>query len=186
MRGSYRGRKALGGLFLFALVVGAESFAAPRGHGVACEKASAGRAKAMCFRAKNGNEEEESFKEPMATSPLNYGKYDGEFTCAYCGEVLFDSNAKYDSGSGWPSFWRSAGEGSMEYKLEFDNRLECRCKKCSSHLGHVFLDGPTPGQVDQDVLNTSPESDPRSTSGKYLPRFCVNGAALQFKSRDSD
>lgn len=69
--------------------------------------------------------------EPMGTSPLNYGKYDGVFTCAYCGEKLFDSSAKYDSGSGWPSFWRSAEEDSLDYKMEFGGRLECRCKKCS-------------------------------------------------------
>lgn len=66
-----------------------------------------------------------------ATSPLNYGKYDGKFSCAYCGKVLFDSNAKYDSGSGWPSFWRSDDEGSIKYRLELDNRLECRCGRCS-------------------------------------------------------
>jgi len=69
--------------------------------------------------------------EPTMTSPFNYGKYDGEFTCAYCGHVLFDSSSKYDSGSGWPSFWRTAQEGSLKYKRELDGRLECQCSKCS-------------------------------------------------------
>jgi len=69
--------------------------------------------------------------EPVATSPFNYGKYDGTFECAYCGHPLFDSDAKYDSGSGWPSFWRSKVDGSIDYKMEFDGRLECRCARCS-------------------------------------------------------
>lgn len=74
--------------------------------------------------------------EPAMTSPLNYGKYDGEFVCAYCGASLFDANAKYESG--WPSFWRTQHENAVSYKLEWDNRLECRCQRCSSHLGHVL------------------------------------------------
>ena len=105
-----------------------------------------------------------------ATSPFNYGKYNGEFTCAYCGNVLFDSNSKYDSGSGWPSFWRSADSASIDYLMELDGRLECRCQKCKSHLGHVFLDGPGPASVDQSVLEASPASDPRGKTGRYLVR----------------
>lgn len=122
--------------------------------------------------------------EPAATSPFNYGKYDGQFTCAYCGNLLFDSNAKYDSGSGWPSFWRTAEGTSLDYKMEFDGRLECRCSQCKSHLGHVFLDGPTPSSVDQPLLEASPESDPRGKTGRYLPRFCINGAAMNFQKRE--
>lgn len=119
-----------------------------------------------------------------ATSPFNYGKYDGEFTCAYCGNLLFDSNAKYESGSGWPSFWRTAaGSSSVQYKRELDGRLECQCAKCSSHLGHVFLDGPTPSSVDPGLLAASPESDPRGQTNRYLPRFCMNGAAMKFRDR---
>ena len=120
---------------------------------------------------------------PM-TSPFNYGKYDGQFTCAYCGNLLFDSNSKYESGSGWPSFWRSADSTSIDYKMELDGRLECRCQKCKSHLGHVFLDGPNPSSVDETLLNESPESDPRSKTGRYLPRFCMNGAAMKFRDRN--
>lgn len=69
--------------------------------------------------------------EPRATSSFNYGKYDGKFTCGYCDETLFDSNSKYDSGSGWPSFWRTDTEGAVQYKMEMDGRLECQCGRCS-------------------------------------------------------
>jgi peptide-methionine (R)-S-oxide reductase len=122
--------------------------------------------------------------EPAMTSALNYGKFDGKFTCAYCGHELFDSAAKYDSRSGWPSFWRTSNEDSVSYKPEMDGRLECRCKKCSSHLGHVFLDGPRPSSVEQDLLATSPTSDPRGKKSEYLPRFCVNGSALRYNPQD--
>ena len=121
--------------------------------------------------------------EPAATSPLNYGKYDGKFSCAYCGQVLFDSTAKYDSGSGWPSFWRTDDDKAVKYKLEFDGRLECQCGRCSSHLGHVFLDGPRPENVPQELLQASPPSDPRGRTNAYLPRFCVNGASLRYTER---
>jgi peptide-methionine (R)-S-oxide reductase len=125
------------------------------------------------------------FTEPAWTSPLNYGKKDGTFRCAYCGLKLFDSNAKYDSGSGWPSFWRSIEEGCISYKKEFDGRLECRCGRCKSHLGHVFLDGPLPGQISGELLEGSPESDPRSGRvNGCLPRFCINGASMRFDKRD--
>jgi len=123
------------------------------------------------------------FTEWPATSRFNHGKYNGEFTCAYCGNLLFDSNAKYDSRSGWPSFWRSATDTSMAYKMELGGRLECRCQKCESHLGHVFLDGPTPSSVESPLLAESPASDPRSKNNRYLPRFCINGAAIKFRDR---
>ena len=72
--------------------------------------------------------------EPRAISPFNYGKYDGLFTCAYCGNILFDSNAKFSSGSGWPSFWRTHSEDSVKYKRELDGRLECQCARCSRYV----------------------------------------------------
>lgn len=122
------------------------------------------------------------FTEPAWTSPLNYGEKNGKFTCAYCGNDLFDSAAKYDSGSGWPSFWRSIDEGAISYKMEFDGRLECKCGKCDSHLGHVFLDGPKQSEVAEDILEASPSSDPRGRNPNgRLPRFCVNGACLNLE-----
>eukprot|EP00536_Pseudo-nitzschia_multiseries_P008153 jgi/Psemu1/305529/fgenesh1_kg.203_\ len=121
------------------------------------------------------------FTEPRWSSPLNYGKKDGVFSCAYCGLELFDSNGKYDSGSGWPSFWRSIEDGHVSYKKEWDGRLECTCGRCNSHLGHVFLDGPLPDKVPKTLFETAPPSDPRGRrENGYLPRFCVNGASLTF------
>jgi peptide-methionine (R)-S-oxide reductase len=118
--------------------------------------------------------------EPAYTSPLNYQKKQGTFKCAYCGQQLFDSNAKYNSGSGWPSFWRTLADERVALKREFDGRVECSCQRCGSHLGHVFMDGPTPGEVSQEVLESAPSTDPRTTSGSRLPRYCINGAALMF------
>jgi peptide-methionine (R)-S-oxide reductase len=124
--------------------------------------------------------------EPAWTSPLNYEKKDGIFKCAYCGKELFNSTMKYDSGSGWPSFWRTIDEGSVRYRRELDGRLECLCGRCNSHLGHAFLDGPRKGQVPEDLATTIPPSDPSSTRDpRQLPRFCMNGAALQL-AKDSD
>jgi peptide-methionine (R)-S-oxide reductase len=124
------------------------------------------------------------FTELAWTSPLNYGKKDGKFSCAYCGHELVDSDSKYDSGSGWPSFWRSIDDGAMSYKMENNGSLECRCGKCTSHLGHVFLDGPRPSDVPQDLLSSSPPSDPRSKrDNARLPRYCLNGAALRLNER---
>lgn len=127
------------------------------------------------------------FTEPAWTSPLNYEKRDGVYNCAYCGLELFDTSGNYDSGSGWPSFWRSSKEGSIKYKMEWDGRLECQCSKCSGHLGHVFLDGPLPKKVPAFLLESSPPSDPRGrrTDGN-LPRFCVNGASLLFEKRGEE
>ena len=124
------------------------------------------------------------FTEPMYTSPLNSEKRDGSYSCAFCGNILFDSSSKYDSRSGWPSFWRSEREGAIIYKREFDGRLECQCGKCQSHLGHVFPDGPKPSDLyDKESLVTSmPESDPKAV--QRLPRFCVNGASLRFQARE--
>lgn len=120
--------------------------------------------------------------EPAWTSPLNYQKKEGTFNCAYCGQELFDASSKYDSGSGWPSFWRTVDEGAVSYKMEFDGRLECRCGRCSSHLGHVFLDGPRPSDVPEELFISSPASDPRSKrEDGRLPRFCINGASLRVK-----
>ena len=194
-------RRALLGVLLAIGLTGTESFG--RRNKVVRTLGNVGsvsrhRSESMCFTKRTDDEEDYQIQtrnplrlavlrlgltEPAATSPLNYGKYDGDFKCAYCGQMLFDSNSKYDSGSGWPSFWRSKFEGAVAYKMEMDGRLECKCKRCNSHLGHLFLDGPRPSTVDPEVLNSSPPSDPRSKSGNYLPRYCINGAALTFSKR---
>lgn len=89
----------------------------------------------------------------------------GEYACANCGNKLFDSNAKYDSGCGWPSFDRSLN-GSVKYLKDDSHnmrRTEVTCARCGGHLGHVFPDGP-------------PE-----TTGQ---RYCINSLSLSFKSKD--
>jgi len=120
------------------------------------------------------------------TSPLNYQKKEGTYDCAYCGQKLFDTTSKYDSRSGWPSFWRTIEEEALSYKMEMDGRLECQCGRCSSHLGHVFLDGPRQTDVPQELLEASPASDPRSKrENARLPRFCINGASLKVDEKAS-
>jgi len=101
--------------------------------------------------------------EPPGTSPLNHEKRQGMFTCAGCGEPLFASDTKFESGSGWPSFYAPV-EGAVETEEDrslFMARTEVHCQRCGGHLGHVFPDGPRPtGQ-----------------------RFCINGAALDFEPK---
>jgi peptide-methionine (R)-S-oxide reductase len=102
--------------------------------------------------------------EPAGTSPLNHEKREGLFLCAGCGQPLFDSKTKYESGSGWPSFYRPK-EGAVATSTDRSflmTRTEVHCANCGGHLGHVFNDGPAPtGQ-----------------------RYCTNGVALKFKPKD--
>jgi len=99
--------------------------------------------------------------ERAGTSPLNAEKRHGKFICAGCGQDLFESEAKFESGTGWPSFWQplDGAVGTTEDRSFFMTRTEVHCSKCGGHLGHVFDDGPRPtGQ-----------------------RYCMNGVAMEFK-----
>jgi peptide-methionine (R)-S-oxide reductase len=98
--------------------------------------------------------------ERPGASPLNSEKREGVFACAGCGEPLFDSATKYESGSGWPSFY-AAKDGSVATQGDTSmgmHRDEALCAKCGGHLGHIFPDGPRPTGL----------------------RYCMNGAALKF------
>ena len=101
--------------------------------------------------------------ERAFTSPLNDEKRQGAFVCAGCGEPLFDSATKFESGTGWPSFWQPLpdGVGTTTDRSFFMTRTEVHCARCGGHLGHVFPDGPAPtGQ-----------------------RYCMNGAAMKFEEK---
>jgi peptide-methionine (R)-S-oxide reductase len=101
--------------------------------------------------------------ERAGTSPLNHEKRAGTFRCAGCGQALFSSDTKFESGTGWPSFFAPleqavATTSDTTYGM---TRTEVHCAKCGGHLGHVFPDGPRPtGQ-----------------------RYCMNGVALEFEPK---
>lgn len=102
--------------------------------------------------------------ERAFTHPYNTEKRDGTFACVCCGEPLFTSDAKYDSGSGWPSFYQPARDevvSEVEDVSHLMRRTEVRCARCEAHLGHVFPDGPQPTGL----------------------RYCINGAALKFEKK---
>ena len=100
--------------------------------------------------------------ERAGTSPLNREKRKGTYHCAGCGLPLFSSAAKYESGTGWPSFWQplKGAVGTKRDDMLFMRRTEVHCRRCGGHLGHVFDDGPKP-------------------TGK---RYCMNGAAMVFRA----
>jgi peptide-methionine (R)-S-oxide reductase len=94
------------------------------------------------------------------SSPLNVEKRDGVYACASCGSPLFKSDTKYESGSGWPSFWQPVSPDAViehEDVSMLMRRVEIRCANCDAHLGHVFPDGPQPTGL----------------------RYCMNGVALK-------
>ena len=98
-------------------------------------------------------------------------KEKGMYVCAGCGSKLFSSETKYESGTGWPSFWAPISKKSVETRPDnklFMRRTEVLCKKCGGHLGHVFDDGP----------KTIRHADGSKATGK---RFCINSCALDFK-----
>ena len=87
------------------------------------------------------------FTEPAWTSSYNYKSTSGTYKCANCNSPLFPSTAKYDSGSGWPSFWKTAASDRVALERSWDGRTEATCAQCGGHLGHVFPDGPTRGSL---------------------------------------
>ena len=102
--------------------------------------------------------------ERAFTSPLNDEKRPGVFTCVCCGEPVFDAATKFDSGTGWPSFYAPMAEdavGTTEDRKFFMRRTEVHCARCDGHLGHVFPDGPRPTGL----------------------RYCINGVALAFEPK---
>lgn len=102
--------------------------------------------------------------ERAGTSPLNYEKRDGTYCCAGCGTALFEAATKYESGTGWPSFFRPI-PGAVATRTDrsfFMTRTEVHCATCGGHLGHVFPDGPAP-------------------TGE---RYCMNGVSLAFQPKE--
>ena len=107
----------------------------------------------------------QSGTEAPWTGNLLTEKAEGQFLCAGCGQALFDSGSKFDSGSGWPSFGAPTQPASVEEHRDQSHgmaRVEVRCARCEGHLGHVFPDGPGPEGL----------------------RYCINSAALAFEPVD--
>jgi peptide-methionine (R)-S-oxide reductase len=97
--------------------------------------------------------------------PYNHEKRPGTYVCASCGKPLFSSDTKYESGSGWPSFFKPASAHAVSEHVDhslFMKRVEIRCADCEAHLGHVFEDGPQPTGL----------------------RYCMNGAALKLEPKE--
>ena len=102
--------------------------------------------------------------EPPFTGEYCDAKLSGTYLCVCCGQPLFDSKTKFESGTGWPSFTAPAAPGSVEEETDSSFgmvRTEAKCSRCEAHLGHVFPDGPGPGGM----------------------RYCINSASLKLDSK---
>ena len=108
---------------------------------------------------------QEQGTEPAFSGKYNDSKAEGSYNCVCCGAELFSSSSKFDSGTGWPSFWEPASEESVDVEEDLSlgiKRIEVHCQKCEAHLGHVFPDGPQPTGL----------------------RYCINYVSLDLKPKN--
>ena len=108
---------------------------------------------------------QEQGTEPAFSGKYNDTKAEGSYNCVCCDAELFSSSSKFDSGTGWPSFWEPASEESVDVEEDLSlgiKRIEVHCQKCEAHLGHVFPDGPQPTGL----------------------RYCINSVSLDLKPKN--